>query len=238
MHRGIYHTGWKAVTRRGNPLWVVTEAQPPLGDDVWGLYGTTEHSAQAPDLAKKMPGSLTSSSDCSSSRHRSTASSRSTIGGPNARTRTSLAGRPDIVRGRTHSLFAEMRRIEENADINIRNKSHSVIAEIELSASGAKGIDVAQGGGMSGWNAAMALDVDGEVGEGRIGRTHAPLFSTDERLEVSCDLGDPVYEDDEPRGNAFNGKVKWMRIDIDAAAQDADHLIAPEKRFRVVMARR
>jgi hypothetical protein len=29
-----------------------------------------------------------------------------------------------------------------------------------------------------------------------------------------------------------------MRIDIDAAAQDADHLIAPEKRFRVVMARR
>jgi arylsulfatase len=29
----------------------------------------------------------------------------------------------------------------------------------------------------------------------------------------------------------------WVRIDVDAAAKDADHLIAPEERFQLAMAR-
>jgi arylsulfatase len=37
--------------------------------------------------------------------------------------------------------------------------------------------------------------------------------------------------------NAFTGKVKWVQIDIDAAAKDVDHMIGAEKRFRFAMAR-
>src|SRR4029453_18851389 len=135
-----------------------------------------------------------------------------------------------------------MRRIQENAVINTKNKSHSVTAEIDVPASGAKGVIVAQGGSMGGWSlyahqgnlkywysflgmlhfevvaasplppgkhqvrmeftydgggigkgANVALYVDGkEVGEGRLGRTHALFFSMDETLEVGCDLGEPV----------------------------------------------
>jgi hypothetical protein len=93
------------------------------------------------------------------------------------------------------------------------------------------------GGGM-GKGAAITLYVDGKkVGEGRVGRTHALFFSMDETLEVGCDVGEPVSPDYGPRGNAFSGKVKWVQIDIDAAAKDVDHMIGAEERFQLAMAR-
>jgi arylsulfatase len=46
-----------------------------------------------------------------------------------------------------------------------------------------------------------------------------------------------VSEDYGPRGNEFSGEVKWVQIDLDAAAEDLDHLIAPEERLHIAMAR-
>ena len=40
-----------------------------------------------------------------------------------------------------------------------------------------------------------------------------------------------------PRDNAFSGKIGWMRIDIDEAAKDADHLIGADERFNLARAR-
>jgi hypothetical protein len=62
-------------------------------------------------------------------------------------------------------------------------------------------------------------------------------FALDETLEVGCDLGEPVSPDYGPRGNDFNGRVKWVRIDIDAAAKDVDHLVGAEERFQLIMAK-
>ena len=59
----------------------------------------------------------------------------------------------------------------------------------------------------------------------------------DETLEVGCDAGEPVSPDYGPRGNEFNGKIKWVQIDIDSAAKDADHMIGANERFMVAMAR-
>jgi hypothetical protein len=93
------------------------------------------------------------------------------------------------------------------------------------------------GGGL-GKGAGITLYVDGaNVGEGRVDRTHAFLFSMDETMDVGCDVGAPVSPDYGPRGNGFNGTIKWVQIDIDAAAKDADHLIGAEERFQLAMAR-
>ena len=35
----------------------------------------------------------------------------------------------------------------------------------------------------------------------------------------------------------FTGSVRWVQIDIDDAAEDVDHLITPEERLRVALAR-
>jgi hypothetical protein len=47
----------------------------------------------------------------------------------------------------------------------------------------------------------------------------------DETLVVGSDTGGSVSEDYGPRHNRFTGTVNWVRIDVDAAAQDTDHLI-------------
>ena len=37
------------------------------------------------------------------------------------------------------------------------------------------------------------------------------------------------------RGNEFSGTVRWAQIDVDQ--ESADHLVHPEDRLRVIMAR-
>jgi hypothetical protein len=51
------------------------------------------------------------------------------------------------------------------------------------------------------------------------------------------DIAIPVSNDYGPRDNVFNGAVNWVRIDIDAAAKDVDHMIGAEERFQLAMAR-
>ena len=99
-------------------------------------------------------------------------------------------------------------------------------------------LEFAYAGGGIGKGADITLFVDGkEVGKGRVERSHGYLFSMDETTEIGCDNGEPVSTDYGPRDNGFNGEVKWVQIDIDAAAADIDHLIGAEERFQLAMAR-
>ena len=53
----------------------------------------------------------------------------------------------------------------------------------------------------------------------RVEATVPMVFSADE----TCDVG-----------NEFSGRVDWVQIDL---GEDADHLISPQERLRVAMAR-
>ena len=93
------------------------------------------------------------------------------------------------------------------------------------------------GGGLA-KGGTVTLYVDGnKVGEGRVEGTVPMIFSADETTDVGSDTGTPVSDDYGPSDNAFNGRVEWVQIDIDEAAEDLDHLITPEERLRVAMAR-
>jgi arylsulfatase len=46
-----------------------------------------------------------------------------------------------------------------------------------------------------------------------------------------------VSDDYEGESSVFTGTVNWVQIDLGDDAQDADHLITAEERFRVAMAR-
>jgi arylsulfatase A-like enzyme len=150
-NRGIYHKGWTAVTRHGSLPWVVTGAQPPLSEDVWELYDTTKDWSQAHDLAKQMPEKLAELKKLFE--FEAMKYNVFPLDDRKAeRANPDLAGRPAVVHGNTQLLFPGMRRLSENAVINTKNKSHSVTAELEVPASGAKGVIVAQGGNMGGWS--------------------------------------------------------------------------------------
>ena len=93
------------------------------------------------------------------------------------------------------------------------------------------------GGGLAKGGTAT-LYVDGaEVGDGRIDATVPMLFSADETTDIGSDSATPVSDDYGPTNSAFTGRVDWVQIDIDTAAEDQDHLISPEERFRIAMAR-
>ncbi|MET0915372.1 MAG: hypothetical protein ABWY81_04135 [Jiangellaceae bacterium] len=46
-----------------------------------------------------------------------------------------------------------------------------------------------------------------------------------------------LSDDYEAINSGFTGRVRWVQLDIDAAAEDVDHLISPEERLRVAMTR-
>jgi len=93
------------------------------------------------------------------------------------------------------------------------------------------------GGGLA-KGGTVTLYLDGaKVGEGRVEATVPMIFSGDETADVGRDTGSPVSDDYDVEGSVFTGTVKWVQIDLGEDAEDADHLITPEERLHVAMAR-
>lgn len=91
------------------------------------------------------------------------------------------------------------------------------------------------GGGLA-KGGAVSLFVDGKKdGESRVDTTVPMLFSADETCDVGKETGSPVSPDYAPTGNEFSGEINWVQIDLEKA--DSDHLISPEERFQIAMAR-
>jgi len=99
-------------------------------------------------------------------------------------------------------------------------------------------MEFAYDGGGLGKGGDVSLFVDGQpAGSGRVDATVPMVFSADETTDVGSDGATPVSEDYGTKDSAFTGRVRWVQIDIDEAAEDLDHLITPEERLRIAMAR-
>jgi arylsulfatase len=150
-NRGIYHKGWTAVTKHGTP-WILTGRKTvPLDDDVWELYDTTKDWSQAKDLSEEMPEKLHELQRLwliEAARYNVLPIDDRTL----EKFIPDLAGRPVLIRGNTQLLFGGMGRLSENCVLNIKNKSHSVTAEIVVPQKGAEGVIIAQGANIGGWS--------------------------------------------------------------------------------------
>jgi hypothetical protein len=62
------------------------------------------------------------------------------------------AGRPDLLAGRTSLTLYPGMSVNENSFINLKNASHTIIADVEIPAGGANGVVLAQGGKFGGWS--------------------------------------------------------------------------------------
>ena len=93
------------------------------------------------------------------------------------------------------------------------------------------------GGGL-GKGGTVSLYLDGEkTGEGRVEGTVPMIFSADETCDVGSDTASPVSADYTVQGSRFTGTIGWVKIDLAQAAEDLDHLISPEERLQIAMAR-
>ncbi len=149
-NRGIYHKGWTAVTRHKTPWLLVGEKVPAFDDDVWELYDTSKDWSQANDLSKQMPEKLHQLQRLwliEATRYNVLPLDDRVA----ERMNPDLAGRPVLIRGNRQILFGGMGRLSENSVVNIKNKSHSITALIEVPKSDARGVIIAQGGNIGGW---------------------------------------------------------------------------------------
>jgi arylsulfatase len=147
-NRAIYHDGWFAGTIHKAP-W---EANPrhPLTEDVWELYNINEDYSQANNLAAKDPAKLEELKKKfleEAVKYNVLPIDDRTI----ERFDPSIAGRPDIMNGKTKlELYDGAKGMPENAFINVKNKSFSITAEVDVPAN-ATGVILCQGGDFGGW---------------------------------------------------------------------------------------
>jgi arylsulfatase A-like enzyme len=282
VNRGIYHKGWTACTRHSVP-WAFQAELPAYDEDVWELYGPDDWT-QAHNIAAENPEMLKELQrlfliECVKYNVLPLDDRRV------ERFNSDLAGRPTLIQGKSQLLFSGMGRLGENVVLNLKNKSHSVTAEVVLPEENANGVIIAQGGEFGGWSlytkdgllkyaynlfgvqlfttestsqlpsgqhqvrmefeyaggglakgGDVTLYLDGnKVGEGKVAATQPMLFSGDETCDVGMETGSTVSPDYTAETSKFNGEINW--IQLDQGDDDHDHLITPEERLHVAMAR-
>jgi arylsulfatase len=149
----MYHEGWFARTIHRAP-WE-TRDLPPLTSDTWDLYNVREDFSLADNVADQNPDKLNELKalfDRDAERFNVYPIDDRVI----ERTNPKIAGRPDVMKGRTSlTLYDGMNGMLENTFINVKNKSKTITAELEIPKGGANGVILTQGGRFGGWSLYM-----------------------------------------------------------------------------------
>jgi len=153
-NRAIYHEGWFARVVHRAP-WR-SEVENSLQDDVWELYNTQEDFSLTNDLAAQMPEKLKELQELFEKEAIANAvyplDDR-----VYERFNAAIAGRPDLMGDRKSLTLADgMTGILENTFINEKNRSKTIVANVELEGND-RGVILTQGGKFGGW----ALYMDG-----------------------------------------------------------------------------
>ena len=151
-NRGLYHEGWTAVTHHRTPWHMGAEALPKFSADDWELYNTNEDWSQANDLSKEMPEKLRDLQDLFL-----VEAAKFNVFPLDDRTgerfNPAIAGRPDLPAGReSMTFYPGMTHLMEMTVLNVKNRSHTITAEVEIPEDGANGVILAQGGKFAGWS--------------------------------------------------------------------------------------
>ncbi len=143
--RALYHEGFKAVT-----FHEIFDPDLDWDADRWELYDTVADPSECHDLAQESPGKLRELIDrwwIEAARHQvlplDNAPFDLVFGG------TPRPGHVDRDRWVYRPGGAP---VPEALAANVRNRSHSIIAEVELPADGVEGVIAAQGSGFGGWS--------------------------------------------------------------------------------------
>ena len=149
-NRGIYHDGWFAGTIHRAPWEPLPRGK--LQDDPWELYDTRKDFSLANNLAAANPAKLKEMQSVFTNeaiKYRVLPIDDRMF----ERIDPVTAGRPDLMGGRTTLTLSEgMVGMSENVFINIKNRSLSMTAELEIPQGGADGVILAQGGRFGGWS--------------------------------------------------------------------------------------
>ncbi len=149
-NRAIYHEGWFARTIHRAP-W---ESKPraSFANDTWELFDVRKDFSLSNDLAAQHPEKLKElqAQFLIEAREHHVLPMDDRVF---ERALAEAVGRPDLMAGRTSLTLGEgMTGMMENVFINVKNKSKTLSAELEIPQGGANGTVIAQGGRFGGWS--------------------------------------------------------------------------------------
>jgi arylsulfatase A-like enzyme len=150
-NRAIYHDGWYARTIHRAP-WEAKPRRTLEDNTAWQLYDTRSDFSLANDLAAKNPQKLAELQavflEEARKYHVLPMDDRVF-----ERLDAASVGRPDLMGGRTSMTLAEgMTGMMEGVFVNVKNRSKTITAELELPQAQANGTIIAQGGRFGGWS--------------------------------------------------------------------------------------
>jgi arylsulfatase len=148
-NRAIYNDGWFARTIHKAP-W---EPKPRRGltEDIWELYEVGSDFSLVNDLSAQHPEKLAQMQalfiEEAEKNYVLPIDDRTFL-----RINGALVGRPDVMGSRTSITLAEgMTGMPEGVFLNIKNKSKTITAEVEVAQDGGNGVIIVQGGRFGGW---------------------------------------------------------------------------------------
>jgi hypothetical protein len=148
-NRGIYRDGWTAVTKHRTP-WLIGQIKTvPFNQDVWELYDTRTDFSQANNLAAKYPDKLAELQAqflVEAAKYQVFPLDDRSF----ERANPAIAGRPDLMFGRTSMKLYTGMRLYEGCAPNLKNTSFTVTADIDSPDGSADGVILAYGGGSAG----------------------------------------------------------------------------------------
>jgi len=149
-NRAIYQDGWVAATTPVTLPWELSTKTPPdvITGYNWELYNVQEDPTQFNDLATKMPDKLKQMQDlfyAEARKYNVLPLDNTTL----ARWNTP---RPSLTAGRTVFTYSgELIGTPNSAAPDIKNKSYTITAEVEIPQGGAEGMIVTEGGRFGGY---------------------------------------------------------------------------------------
>jgi arylsulfatase A-like enzyme len=150
-NRAIYHDGWYARTIHRAP-WEPKPRRSLKDKAGWELFDVRSDFSLANDLAAKNPKKLAELQ----ARFLKEAARYHVLPMDDRvfeRLDGAAVGRPDLMGGRTSITLAEnMHGMMEGVFPNVKNRSKTITAEIEVPADGGNGTLIAQGGRFGGWS--------------------------------------------------------------------------------------
>jgi arylsulfatase A-like enzyme len=156
-NRAIYNDGWVAATTPLRLPWITFGASPNPDDFKWELYHVSEDFSEANDLAAQNPAKLKEMQgifDREAKKYQVYPLDSSFA------ERANPAIRPSLTRGRSEfTYYPGMIRIPEATTPDIKNKSFSMTADVDIPEGGANGTLATQGGRFGGW---AMLVIDGK----------------------------------------------------------------------------
>ncbi len=209
--RAIYHDGWKAVTwHRISGLGM----EPiPFDQDQWELYHVAEDFSECHDLAAEHPEKLRKLIDL----WWTEAGKYNVLPLDDRGGQRFLEPKPDAFHDRKEYVYySGGAAVGEGAAVNVKNRSHSITAEVEIPEGGAEGVLLAHGGRFGGYSL--------YVKEGHLHYVHN--FMNMERYAITSDTRIPAgthalgfeFETVEP-GRIGAGGTGRLLIDGQAVGQ-------------------